>query len=181
MAAVYQDQERWREARTSDLLFQAEIHDRVFNIDVQSESNPEYAYARGFRLAAQIIADHACAERGERYSSLWHWEQDFLFYPVVYLYRHHLELTMKTLTKLCVGLAKKDEPRALRRWAAKIFNRIRSILLACGIAARRLDRWGNKILGMERKDYGHDLRRLWRKGLRPLLVELQITHYSWIG
>jgi hypothetical protein len=136
----------------------------------------------GFGWGAQVIAAHACTQRGERYSSLWPWEQGFLFYPILYLYRHHFELTIKRLTKNCRELMDKDEPHSLRRWIANVFNRrVGPILLGCGVDSKRLNKLANNILGLQHKPYGHDLKRLWHKGLRPLLVDLQMAHYPWIG
>jgi len=48
---------------------------------------PADAYAVGYRLAAEILADHV---RGRG-------EETFLFYPIVFLYRHHVELMLKNL------------------------------------------------------------------------------------
>lgn len=46
------------------------------------------AYQDGYRHAARHLADYVCeAARG----------QDYLVYPIVYLYRHHIELTLKSI------------------------------------------------------------------------------------
>jgi hypothetical protein len=48
------------------------------------------AYQDGYRNAALHLAEYVCgAGRG----------QDFLVYPIVYLYRHHIELTLKSIIK----------------------------------------------------------------------------------
>jgi hypothetical protein len=46
------------------------------------------AYQDGYRRAALHLAEHVCdTTKG----------QDFLVYPIVYLYRHHIELTLKSI------------------------------------------------------------------------------------
>jgi hypothetical protein len=49
------------------------------------------AYQDGYRRAALQLAEYVCdAGRG----------QDFLVYPIVYLYRHHIELALNLLSTL---------------------------------------------------------------------------------
>ncbi len=52
--------------------------------------NPEdwYAYAEGYKLGADLLAKHVVDEE---------WDQDFLVYPAVFLYRHYLELRLKEI------------------------------------------------------------------------------------
>ncbi|GAB0113715.1 hypothetical protein [Acidisoma sp. C75] len=48
------------------------------------------AYQDGYRRAALALVEQVCSNgRG----------QDFLVYPIVYLYRHHVELVMKSIVK----------------------------------------------------------------------------------
>jgi hypothetical protein len=49
--------------------------------------DPAYACALGYRLAAQILVEHTRRRNGEAY----------LFYPIIFLYRHHVELMLKNL------------------------------------------------------------------------------------
>jgi len=49
--------------------------------------DPADAYALGYRMAANILAEHV-REQGR---------EAILFYPVVFLYRHHVELILKNL------------------------------------------------------------------------------------
>lgn len=51
--------------------------------------------AEGYRIAAERLAEHA---------PHWH-EQDFLLYPIVFLYRHYVELRLKDLIGLGQRLA----------------------------------------------------------------------------
>lgn len=48
--------------------------------------NPWVGYAEGFRRAGQVLVDHL-ARHGN--------EQDFLVYPIVFTYRHALEIALK--------------------------------------------------------------------------------------
>jgi hypothetical protein len=50
----------------------------------------EYAYREGYRKGAQILV-RAVEETQS--------DQDFLVYPIVFLYRHHIELALKRVIK----------------------------------------------------------------------------------
>jgi hypothetical protein len=47
------------------------------------------AYTPGYRRAARLLAETACSSRHDH---------DTLIYPIVYLYRHHIELVLKSIT-----------------------------------------------------------------------------------
>ncbi|EJQ0716799.1 hypothetical protein NZN85_004471 [Salmonella enterica] len=57
------------------------------------------AYTEGYRRAADILIGHIDASGRD---------QDFLVYPVLFLYRHHLELLIKQIIGLALTLA--EEP-----------------------------------------------------------------------
>ncbi|NYA15555.1 hypothetical protein [Serratia fonticola] len=57
------------------------------------------AYTEGYRQAAEILISHIDASGRD---------QDFLVYPVLFLYRHHIELLIKQIIGLALQLA--DEP-----------------------------------------------------------------------
>ncbi|HHS8916416.1 TPA: hypothetical protein ACTVMT_005267, partial [Escherichia coli] len=60
------------------------------------------AYTEGYRRAADILINHI-DESGR--------DQDFLVYPVLFLYRHHLELLIKQIIGLALALAEDpDKP-----------------------------------------------------------------------
>jgi hypothetical protein len=72
--------------RKSDVLFGSGA-DWQANACVNT-IDPAMAYQDGYRSAALHLAEYVCeAGRG----------QDFLVYPIVYLYRHHIELTLKSI------------------------------------------------------------------------------------
>ncbi len=56
-------------------------------------------YASGFRLAGFRLADHVCANGSE---------QDTLIYPIVYLYRHHVELVLKDIIRTAAWLLDRE-------------------------------------------------------------------------
>ncbi len=79
----------------------------------------DFIYFSGFRRAAARLARHVC-ETGS--------DQDFLVYPIVYLYRHHAELVLKNIIEVAAALLDreltKSDHEALERhdlarlWAA---------------------------------------------------------------
>lgn len=72
--------------RKSDVLFGIGT-DWQANACINS-FDPAMAYQDGYRRAALQLAEYVCeAGRG----------QDYLVYPIVYLYRHHVELTLKSI------------------------------------------------------------------------------------
>ncbi|EPV5021999.1 hypothetical protein ACVGXO_03800 [Enterobacter hormaechei] len=54
------------------------------------------AYTEGYRRAADILIKHIDESR---------LDQDFLVYPVLFLYRHHIELLIKQIIGLALALA----------------------------------------------------------------------------
>lgn len=59
----------------------------------------DWAYSNGFRRAAERLAEHVCETGGG---------QDVLIYPIVYLYRHHVELVLKAIIKSASGLLDRE-------------------------------------------------------------------------
>jgi hypothetical protein len=72
--------------RKSDVLFGSGA-DWQANACVKS-IDATMAYQDGYRRAALHLAEYVC-EVGHG--------QDYLVYPIVYLYRHHIELTLKSI------------------------------------------------------------------------------------
>ena len=50
-------------------------------------SGPWTGISHGYRLAGGLLVEHVAKDRGDA---------DFVVYPIVYLYRHHLELALNT-------------------------------------------------------------------------------------
>src|SRR5882724_8747168 len=65
-------------------------------------SDRDPPYSEGYRMAARQLTEGIEA-KGERSS-----DQDYLVYPIIFLYRHHLELVLKRLTGMLVDLS--EEP-----------------------------------------------------------------------
>jgi len=108
--------------RKSDVLFGAGA-DWQANACVSS-IDPAMAYQDGYRSAALHLANHVFeSERG----------QDYLVYPIVYLYRHHIELTLKSIIDASVfvtdyTLTKNDLDALGRHDLAKLWKLARPML-----------------------------------------------------
>jgi hypothetical protein len=109
--------------RKSDVLFGSgadwQVNACVNGID------DSMAYQDGYRHAALHLAEHVCdAGRG----------MDFLVYPIVYLYRHHIELTLKSIISVACflldyTLTEEDDLKVLGRHdLAKLWNLARPLL-----------------------------------------------------
>lgn len=88
------------------------------------------AYSRGFRSAGLLLAGQVC-ESGK--------EQDTLVYPIVYLYRHHAELVLKSIIEcasafLDRNLTKSERDSLGHHDLAKLWKIARPLLdLVCGL------------------------------------------------
>lgn len=59
----------------------------------------DWAYSSGFRRGAFQLAQHVCNTASD---------QDVLVYPIVYLYRHHVELVLKSIIRSASGLLDRE-------------------------------------------------------------------------
>lgn len=69
-----------------------------------SYGGADYLYTEGYRLAADVLIGHI-EQTG--------WDQDTLVYPIVFLYRQHLELALKSIRRqaqLLLDLPSSDGP-----------------------------------------------------------------------
>ncbi len=84
-------------------------------------------YRRGYQEAADILVDHV-EERGSR--------QDFLLFPIVFLFRHHLELALKELIRRCRMLYDEDVPEEEKKKPTHdlvaLWERAKPLLLRLG-------------------------------------------------
>ena len=64
------------------------------------------AYTEGYRRAADILIKHI-DESGR--------DQDFLVYPVLFLFRHHIELIIKQIIGLALPLAEEPDKRQYKK------------------------------------------------------------------
>lgn len=82
--------------RKGDLLFLSDLQGNPGN--VQLGSNPD-AYTLGYRRAAEhLVQDILMNQR----------EGDYLVYPIVFLYRHHIELAMKRIISCVPWVLRRD-------------------------------------------------------------------------
>lgn len=63
-------------------------------------------YTEGYRRAADILINHI-DETGR--------DQDFLVYPVLFLYRHHIELLIKQIIGLALALAEEPDKHPYKK------------------------------------------------------------------
>jgi hypothetical protein len=82
--------------RDGDMLFKADHEGWEPDVDLHGLRDSGFAYARGYRLAAQAMAQRLLDDSG--------WEAEFLVFPVAFLYRHHVELMLKRLIVIGVFL-----------------------------------------------------------------------------
>lgn len=81
--------------RAADVLFGTSTEDWPLNACIQHWGEVDHAYKAGFRRAAFQLAERMC-DRPHN--------QDSVVYPIVYLYRHHVELMLKDIFRLAVEL-----------------------------------------------------------------------------
>ena len=105
--------------------------DMLFCPDEDWESNAciastvaDWVYFTGFRRAAEHLAEHVCSSGKD---------QDFLVYPIIYLYRHHIELVLKSIFEsssiLLDHTPTEDELKALGRHSLlELWTAIRPLL-----------------------------------------------------
>jgi hypothetical protein len=75
--------------RTGDELIRGDLPDWQNNacLNFLQESS-QSAYAEGYKLGARLLVQHVVET---------HADQDFLVYPIIFLYRHHIELALKRI------------------------------------------------------------------------------------
>lgn len=110
--------------RASDVLFGANNEDWRLNACIEHWGDVDHAYKAGFREAAFQLADRMCNQPSS---------QDYLVYPILYLYRHHIEMVLKDIVRLSGDLL--DQPQSKTRKEnlkkhdlAKLWRMIRSNL-----------------------------------------------------
>jgi len=93
--------ETWHEPLAeADVLFRSvSPQEGDWKMNARITNASEYAYAEGYRLAGRVVADFVIQDR---------WEADFLVYPIVFLYRHCVELQFKKLIPDAAALADRD-------------------------------------------------------------------------
>lgn len=80
--------------RKEDLIFRAG-EDWSTNACITNSHNADVVYSDGFRRAAIQLAEQVCESAQG---------MDVLIYPIVYLYRHHTELVLKSIIEVASDL-----------------------------------------------------------------------------
>jgi len=71
--------------------------DPIYNATLNFLDDMSYGYIEGYRCASKILADYATDGISEtRYAGS---SMDMLIYPILFLYRHHLEIRFKKIIK----------------------------------------------------------------------------------
>jgi hypothetical protein len=77
--------------KKGDCLFRGDLRDWMNNACLNVMGNGDaYAYKAGYRRGAEILVDYVCQNSRD---------QDFLVYPIIFLYRHHVELVLKRIIR----------------------------------------------------------------------------------
>jgi len=74
--------------KADDVLFGFDSRDPMANACLNSSWRPDLFYSLGYREGARQLVNHVLG----KYS-----DQDTLIFPIVFLYRHHVELLLKRL------------------------------------------------------------------------------------
>ena len=75
--------------RKGDLLFRADLPDWRSNGCLNpSWGDARVGYTEGYRRGARVLVQHVVENQRD---------QDYLVYPIIFLYRHHIELALKNL------------------------------------------------------------------------------------
>jgi hypothetical protein len=78
-----------------EVLFARGHPDWEMNACLHFDPEGWVGYIEGYRMAGDILVDRVRATRGD---------QDFLVYPIVFVYRHYVELSLKHLRELLLHL-----------------------------------------------------------------------------
>ncbi|WP_037406447.1 hypothetical protein [Shinella sp. DD12] len=110
--------------RADDVLFGPNPEDWRLNACIEHWGEVDYAYKAGFRRAAFQLTERMC-ERPI--------DQDSIVYPIVYLYRHHVELMLKDIFRLAsdlceVQISGSQKDHLGRHDLAKLWSLIRPLL-----------------------------------------------------
>src|SRR5579859_6702346 len=85
--------------RKEDQLFRGDLPDGRNNamLHVRADGNA-LAYIEGYRRGAELLVQYAVE----------HGDQDFLVYPIIFLYRHHIELILKRIIELAPSVLERS-------------------------------------------------------------------------
>jgi hypothetical protein len=91
------NQLKWSPPRAGEKLFRGDLPDWRNNACLRQ--GDDYAYRAGYLRGAQVLVE-TVDESGI--------DQDFLVYPIVFLYRHHVELALKSIIRRAPYLIERE-------------------------------------------------------------------------
>lgn len=108
--------------RKSDMLFGSGTDWRAKACE--NSGFDDILYQDGYRQAALRLVDHACANEKE---------QKFLIFPIIYLYRHNIELTLKSIIRTAYALldqavTRKSEKTLAQHDLSRLWDLARSLM-----------------------------------------------------
>ena len=95
---------KWSPPRAGEKIFRGDLPDWKNNACLRQ--GDDYAYREGYLRGAQVLVQRV-DERGH--------DQDFLVYPIVFLYRHHVELMLKSIIRRAPYLIERELSPAERK------------------------------------------------------------------
>lgn len=141
--------------KKGDRLFRGDLRDWINNACLNVMGNGDaYAYMAGYRRAAEILVDYVC-QNGR--------DQDFLVYPIIFLYRHHAELMLKRIIRrvpyvIDARLTAAQKQHLVKHRLDLLWGDLRAMLPAVCKAAGWDEIDGAHIEGID--DYIHQLSKL---------------------
>jgi hypothetical protein len=85
--------------RKKDILFRSDPDDIGANASLNFPDS-EFLYSKGYRTAAKLLSKQVFESAGT--------DKNVLVFPILYLYRHYIELLLKRLTEVGAFLADKE-------------------------------------------------------------------------
>lgn len=92
--------------RASDVLFGDCKEDWKLNACIEHWGDVDWAYKIGFYDAAFQLTESMCQKPSD---------QDTMVYPILYLYRHHIEILLKSIVRLSVELLDEQVSGRMRK------------------------------------------------------------------
>lgn len=92
--------------------------------------SPEFLYCEGYLKAARVLANHALANEFDR---------GILFFPIAFLYRHHIELSLKDLIQTAHTVASGQQGSPEGHVLADLWEQLKKVLWRLDESPRRND------------------------------------------
>jgi hypothetical protein len=131
------------ELRKHDSLFNAAGGTTSANLDLGVSR--EFLYCEGYLKAARVLVNHSFSNEYDRH---------ILIFPVAFLYRHHLELSLKDLIQTAHSLASGQPKNPKGHVLANLWEELKTMLGSLGESPKQndLDAVESYIEQLERVD-----------------------------